>query len=145
MTISSEFHPQPSFLFSKNDKFKVNLKAARENLQNKSELRLQNNSTNFRTIHTCSVCGKKYKHKNCLYKHFWEHHESWETCLKFNLTKHQQVQMMEAAQILVDMVALPTPQQPRRFSADAEAEAFVSCEVPNVQRRQSVPAKWLSM
>ncbi|KAK9760102.1 hypothetical protein K7432_016216 [Basidiobolus ranarum] len=142
MTVFSGIQSQANFLFSKEDTFKVHLKAARENLHNKSELRLQNSSTNFRTIHTCSVCGKKYKHRNCLFKHFWEHHESWETCLKFNLTKHQQVQMMEAAQILVDMVTLRNPQQPRRFSADTEAEAFVSCEVPNIQRRQSVPSKW---
>ncbi|KAI0238444.1 hypothetical protein L0F63_006238 [Massospora cicadina] len=33
-----------------------------------------------------------------------------DTCLRFNVSKHQQVQMMEAAQILVDMVN--TPPQP---------------------------------
>ncbi|CAG8605566.1 8799_t:CDS:2, partial [Ambispora gerdemannii] len=48
-----------------------------------------------KTTYTCNHCAKKYKHRNCLVKHLWEHHESWELCLKFNLTKHQQVQMME--------------------------------------------------
>ncbi|CAG8623097.1 8271_t:CDS:2 [Ambispora leptoticha] len=59
-----------------------------------------------KTTYTCNHCGKKYKHRNCLVKHLWEHHESWELCLKFNLTKHQQVQMMEAAQILVDLACI---------------------------------------
>ncbi|RHZ82209.1 hypothetical protein Glove_112g35 [Diversispora epigaea] len=59
-----------------------------------------------KTTYTCHVCSKKYKHRNCLVKHLWEHHESWELCLKFNLTKHQQVQMMEAAQILVDLACI---------------------------------------
>ncbi|KAF0445353.1 putative Zinc finger C2H2-type protein [Gigaspora margarita] len=59
-----------------------------------------------KTTYTCHVCSKRYKHRNCLVKHLWEHHESWELCLKFNLTKHQQVQMMEAAQILVDLACI---------------------------------------
>ncbi|KAJ2020597.1 hypothetical protein GGI14_000745 [Coemansia sp. S680] len=54
----------------------------------------------------CGVCGKRYKHRSCLHKHLWEHHDAWETCLKYNLTKHQQVQMMEAAQVLVDMMSV---------------------------------------
>jgi len=40
---------------------------------------------------TCSICGKIYKHKSCLSKHLWEHHEHWETTKKFCSTKHQQV------------------------------------------------------
>ncbi|PVZ96480.1 hypothetical protein BB558_007633 [Smittium angustum] len=58
----------------------------------------------------CGVCGKKYKHRSSLYKHLWEHHESWETCLKYNLSKHQQVKMMEAAQVLVNMMTEKLPQ-----------------------------------
>ncbi|KAJ2856392.1 hypothetical protein J3B02_001628 [Coemansia erecta] len=54
----------------------------------------------------CSTCGKRYKHRSCLHKHLWEHHAAWEACLKYNLTKHQQVQMMEAAQVLVDMMGV---------------------------------------
>ncbi|ORX71958.1 hypothetical protein DL89DRAFT_291222 [Linderina pennispora] len=48
-----------------------------------------------RTACVCGVCGKRYKHRSCLHKHLWEHHDAWEACLKYNLTKHQQVQMME--------------------------------------------------
>lgn len=50
----------------------------------------------------CWQCGKVYKHKNCLIKHYWEHHESWESTKHLCQTKHQQVQLLEAAQVLVD-------------------------------------------
>ena len=53
---------------------------------------------------TCTMCGKAYKHKSCLSKHLWEHHEFWNAAKKFCLSKHQQVQLMEAAQTLVDMM-----------------------------------------
>ncbi|KAI9027160.1 hypothetical protein CLU79DRAFT_698277 [Phycomyces nitens] len=53
--------------------------------------------------HRCDECGKVYKHLNCLVKHRWEHSDEWELTSKFLLTKHQQVQMLEAAAILVSM------------------------------------------
>ena len=53
------------------------------------------------TMHQCEQCGKVYKHKNCLTKHGWEHHESWTITKKWCQTKHQQVQMLEAAHVLV--------------------------------------------
>ncbi|SAM02853.1 hypothetical protein [Absidia glauca] len=51
----------------------------------------------------CDDCGKVYKHPSCLTKHRWEHSEEWELTSKLPLTKHQQVQMLEAAAILVGM------------------------------------------
>ena len=48
----------------------------------------------------CEKCGKEYKHRNCLLKHRWEHHPTWESTKKACQTKHQQVQLLEAAQIL---------------------------------------------
>ncbi|KAG0745400.1 hypothetical protein G6F57_001911 [Rhizopus arrhizus] len=51
----------------------------------------------------CNDCGKSYKHPNCLQKHRWEHSEEWELTKKLPLTKHQQVQMLEAAAILIGM------------------------------------------
>ncbi|KAI8087588.1 uncharacterized protein B0P05DRAFT_531546 [Gilbertella persicaria] len=54
-------------------------------------------------IHRCDTCGKTYKSSNCLFKHQWEHSTQWELISKFPLTKHQQVQMLEAASILVNM------------------------------------------
>lgn len=51
----------------------------------------------------CETCGKIYKHKNCLIKHRWEHHEAWNMTRKWCHSKHQQVQMLEAAQVLMEM------------------------------------------
>jgi hypothetical protein len=54
-------------------------------------------------VYRCEECGKPYKHANCLYKHRWEHSEQWAMTSKLNITKHQQVQLLEAAAILVNM------------------------------------------
>lgn len=56
-----------------------------------------------KVLHRCEDCGKVYKHYNCLAKHRWEHSEEWELTSKLLLTKHQQVQMLEAAAILVSL------------------------------------------
>ncbi|RCI05394.1 hypothetical protein CU098_000537 [Rhizopus stolonifer] len=58
-----------------------------------------NNNGQYR----CNDCGKSYKHPNCLQKHRWEHSEEWELTKSLPLTKHQQVQMLEAAAILIGM------------------------------------------
>jgi len=60
-------------------------------------------SSGRKTLHRCEECGKVYKHANCLYKHRWEHSEQWAMTSKLNITKHQQVQLLEAAAILVNM------------------------------------------
>ncbi|KAI9471427.1 hypothetical protein BDB00DRAFT_861857 [Zychaea mexicana] len=54
-------------------------------------------------LHRCEDCGKVYKHPSCLSKHRWEHSDEWELTSKLLLTKHQQVQMLEAAAILVSL------------------------------------------
>ncbi|SCZ91439.1 BZ3500_MvSof-1268-A1-R1_Chr1-2g01409 [Microbotryum saponariae] len=41
-----------------------------------------------------------YKHAACLQKHRWEHTEQWQEASKLLLSKHQQVQLLEAAAIL---------------------------------------------
>ncbi|KAF9130312.1 hypothetical protein BGW39_003237 [Mortierella sp. 14UC] len=53
--------------------------------------------------HKCTECGKVYKHPNCLWKHRWLHSQYWKSATKFLLSKHQQVQLMEAAAILLGM------------------------------------------
>lgn len=63
----------------------------------------ESSSRKSQQIHRCEECGKIYKHPNCLSKHRWEHSEQWELTSKLLLTKHQQVQMLEAAAILVSM------------------------------------------
>lgn len=79
-------------------------------------------------IHQCEVCGKNYKHRNCLSKHRWEHHESWEHTKKVCQTKHQQVQLLEAAQVLAEIVLGVQPdikheERDNSFSDDSNADS----------------------
>ncbi|KAH7890238.1 hypothetical protein F5I97DRAFT_676 [Phlebopus sp. FC_14] len=52
------------------------------------------------TTFTCESCSKVYRHPSCLIKHRWEHTPHWREASKFVLSKHQQVQLLEAAAIL---------------------------------------------
>ncbi|KAF2486555.1 hypothetical protein BDY17DRAFT_81357 [Neohortaea acidophila] len=51
----------------------------------------------------CEQCGKAYKHGSCLNKHLWEHTPQWQLTSKLLISKHQQVQLLEAASVLVAM------------------------------------------
>ncbi|TID24271.1 uncharacterized protein E2P81_ATG02574 [Venturia nashicola] len=51
----------------------------------------------------CETCGKGYKHSSCLTKHLWEHTPEWQLTSKLLISKHQQVQLLEAASVLVAM------------------------------------------
>ncbi|QIW96142.1 hypothetical protein AMS68_001660 [Peltaster fructicola] len=51
----------------------------------------------------CEHCGKAYKHGSCLSKHLWEHTPQWQLTSKLLISKHQQVQLLEAASVLVGM------------------------------------------
>ncbi|KAF2865236.1 hypothetical protein BDV95DRAFT_260073 [Massariosphaeria phaeospora] len=51
----------------------------------------------------CETCGKGYKHSSCLTKHLWEHTPEWQYTSKLLISKHQQVQLLEAASVLVTM------------------------------------------
>lgn len=69
-----------------------------------------NLSTNGRTangkelpVHKCESCNKIYRHPSCLIKHRWEHTVYWKEASKFLMSKHQQVQLLEAAAILVNL------------------------------------------
>ncbi|GAA5802936.1 hypothetical protein HPULCUR_008411 [Helicostylum pulchrum] len=46
----------------------------------------------------CEFCACNYRHLNCLQKHGWEHTE-----VRLGMTKQQQTQLLEAAQILMDI------------------------------------------
>ncbi|KAL1924029.1 uncharacterized protein VTP21DRAFT_7064 [Calcarisporiella thermophila] len=71
------------------------------------------------TGYKCNVCRKEYKHLNSLSKHQWEHHYAWQSALRFNLRKSQQVALMEAAQILVDMRGCSAPSPTSTVQAQA--------------------------
>ncbi|EXJ81963.1 hypothetical protein A1O1_08030 [Capronia coronata CBS 617.96] len=51
----------------------------------------------------CDTCGKGYKHSSCLTKHLWEHDPAWAITSKLLISKHQQVQLLEAASVLCNM------------------------------------------
>ncbi|CCE86325.1 Piso0_004808 [Millerozyma farinosa CBS 7064] len=51
----------------------------------------------------CEACGKGYKHVSSLAKHLWEHTPEWNMTKRLSISKHQQVQLLEAASILVGM------------------------------------------
>ncbi|KZT54884.1 hypothetical protein CALCODRAFT_510468 [Calocera cornea HHB12733] len=51
-------------------------------------------------IYVCEDCQKIYRHRSCMDKHRWEHSPHWLPSSKFLLSKHQQVQLLEAAAIL---------------------------------------------
>lgn len=83
----------------------VNAKeAATSSSSSRSPLTAQMNGKIQGTVlHSCTSCGKVYKHRNCLTKHRWEHHAAWEETKRFCQTKHQQVQVLEAAQMLAEL------------------------------------------
>lgn len=58
-------------------------------------------------IHKCESCNKIYRHPSCLIKHRWEHTVYWKEASKFLMSKHQQVQLLEAAAILVNLDGNP--------------------------------------
>ncbi|KAI8344344.1 hypothetical protein BC941DRAFT_408387 [Chlamydoabsidia padenii] len=72
--------------------------------------------------HRCQDCGKVYKHPSYLTKHRWEHSEEWELTSKLLLTKHQQVQLLEAAAILVGMDQRETSLQSSEEKEDEWAD-----------------------
>ena len=58
----------------------------------------------FDMIYLMKSLGKRYKNQICLQKHAWEHHQSWLYAKRLMLNKHQSVQIMEAAHILMNIV-----------------------------------------
>ncbi|RAL06708.1 putative C2H2 finger domain protein [Aspergillus homomorphus CBS 101889] len=72
----------------------------------------------------CERCGKGYKHGSCLSKHMWEHDPAWAITSKLLISKHQQVQLLEAASVLVTM----TQEDP---DENAEADSEISSSSPD--------------
>ncbi|ORY93624.1 hypothetical protein BCR43DRAFT_497260 [Syncephalastrum racemosum] len=52
----------------------------------------------------CDHCDSSFAHAKCLSNHRWEHAEGWKEIQgKLGMSKTQQVQLLEAAQILMDI------------------------------------------
>ena len=43
---------------------------------------------------------QEYRHPSCLVKHRWEHSPHWKEPVQLSMSKHQQVQMLEAGRLL---------------------------------------------
>ncbi|EXJ71366.1 uncharacterized protein A1O5_05173 [Cladophialophora psammophila CBS 110553] len=67
----------------------------------------------------CDTCGKGYKHSSCLTKHLWEHDPAWAITSKLLISKHQQVQLLEAASVLCNMTAENLPAGQSEIEASA--------------------------
>ncbi|KFG86208.1 putative C2H2 finger domain protein [Metarhizium anisopliae] len=70
----------------------------------------------------CDKCGKSYKHSSCLTKHLWEHTPEWSFTSKLLISKHQQVQLLEAASVLVAMNDKESTATPPESTKDSASE-----------------------
>ncbi|CAO3653487.1 unnamed protein product [Mucor hiemalis] len=95
-------------------------------------------SESYNGQYRCNDCGKSYKHPNCLQKHRWEHSEEWEVTKKLSLTKHQQVQMLEAAAILVGMDRRMENVKNDSLSEEEEEVEDVKFKVENEDEDESI-------
>lgn len=75
----------------------------------------------------CEACGKGYKHVSSLAKHLWEHTPEWNVTKRLLILKHQLVQLLEAASILVGMNenGEKSARAPRRHSAFAREKPLL--------------------
>ncbi|OKL60387.1 hypothetical protein UA08_04231 [Talaromyces atroroseus] len=88
----------------------------------------------------CDQCGKGYKHSSCLTKHMWEHNPAWAVTSKLLISKHQQVQLLEAATVLVAMnheTADTTAEVTAAAAAAAEAEGEDDAEINEIESDNS--------
>ncbi|KAI9787337.1 MAG: hypothetical protein M1835_002804 [Candelina submexicana] len=91
----------------------------------------------------CEKCGKGYKHSSCLTKHLWEHTPEWSYTSKLLISKHQQVQLLEAASVLVAMNQETTePADPTKVDSDhssASPAASGSSEFQDMSSADTTP------
>ena len=101
----------------------------------------------------CDHCGKVYKHPNCLSKHKWEHTDAWKETNKLSISKHQQVQLLEAASVLIGL-SNPNakefiPKSENKISATLSDDGFKHLQIssnttstipPAILSSQSLPS-----
>ncbi|KAK2050358.1 tat pathway signal sequence [Colletotrichum somersetense] len=92
----------------------------------------------------CETCGKGYKHSSCLTKHLWEHTPEWSLTSKLLISKHQQVQLLEAASVLLTMNhgkedggAATPPDSAKDFPSDQEESASPTASGYSDERHSS--------
>lgn len=87
-------------------------------------------------VFKCESCSKEYRHPSCLVKHRWEHSPHWREPTQISMSKHQQVQMLEAAAILSHMdpnQGRSLPQDKSLWPAMLSPQANGRRELPNVR------------
>ncbi|AOA64924.1 Hypothetical protein PP7435_CHR4-0097 [Komagataella phaffii CBS 7435] len=98
----------------------------------------------------CEACGKGYKHISSLAKHLWEHTPEWNVTKKLLISKHQQVQLLEAASILCSMTDKEEKEKEKEkererelpgFKASYLESGFPSITSPPSSLPSSVPSK----
>ncbi|KAM5430751.1 hypothetical protein McanMca71_005173 [Microsporum canis] len=80
----------------------------------------------------CDRCGKGYKHSSCLTKHMWEHDPAWAVTSKLLISKHQQVQLLEAASVLVTLNEPSSEDTASRTAASGSGDSDCSSASPTV-------------
>ncbi|KAK2861338.1 hypothetical protein FQN49_004309 [Arthroderma sp. PD_2] len=80
----------------------------------------------------CDRCGKGYKHSSCLTKHMWEHDPAWAVTSKLLISKHQQVQLLEAASVLVTLNEPSSDDSAIRTAGSGSGESDRSSTSPTV-------------
>ncbi|KAK0722935.1 hypothetical protein B0T26DRAFT_740009 [Lasiosphaeria miniovina] len=88
----------------------------------------------------CEKCGKGYKHSSCLTKHLWEHTPEWSYTSKLLISKHQQVQLLEAASVLVAMnttTSTTPPDSTGDFHSDQDSASPAASGYSENQDRSS--------
>ncbi len=94
-------------------------------------------STTSAVVFECETCGKSYKHPNCLAKHRWEHTDMWSVTSKLSLSKHQQVQLLEAASVLVGF-STSLPSQATEFGVSLPSQAEFPARRPLGRRNSTL-------
>ncbi|KAK5136351.1 hypothetical protein LTR08_003477 [Meristemomyces frigidus] len=87
----------------------------------------------------CEHCGKGYKHGSCLTKHLWEHTPQWQVTSKLLISKHQQVQLLEAASVLVAMNADAVPTNDSDSSASPAASGSSDLRDDELSSAETTP------
>ncbi|KAI6246399.1 hypothetical protein HI914_05332 [Erysiphe necator] len=89
----------------------------------------------------CDKCGKEYKHSSCLSKHLWEHTPEWSYTSKLLISKHQQVQLLEAASVLLtmtqDAAKITSPAQD--FPSDRDSVSASSEQIDHLSSADTTP------
>lgn len=100
-------------------------------------------------LHKCESCSKVYRHPSCLIKHRWEHTMYWKEASKFLMSKHQQVQLLEAAAILVgmDSNARSLPEEKALWPAAVSppSSGLLGCEYVNFDTLMATKARNAAM